>query len=977
MEDNTNTFLERLKEIRYEPTRVQGIVVDLFEKSLENEVSISDPGTPTMKLLEMATMLSTASIRNDEVLDRKSYPFMALDEEDLFGHMSDKDYLDMYAVPGETTFKLLLSKSEIINRSVPVGTSSIRKISIPKHSKFVAGGVPFTMQYPIDFLVKRNGAIDIIFDLSKPSPLQNLSTNKVDWEVIQINGINDENGIMDILVIDIPVKQMNLQSYYVTVSSGSVLKKRVKFANKFFSVRAYIKNSLGKWTEMKTTYSEQTFDIINPTLLLKVVDDELIYELPYIYLLGNLNGREIRVDVYTTNGQYDANLSEMDPAQFSVEFIDLDSDDDGIYTSPISILDTFDIRNSGYITGGRDAPSFRKRREMVINNNIGEIKLPVTDSQMGTAIERLGFDSALAIDDITRRTYIASRRYPTDKNLGSLTIDTGLITLRSSFVELSEHPMIHDNIDRLTLTPNMLYKVGMNGLSVLSESEINTLVSMDKEAMVNRFNNDNYLWSPFHYVLDISNNRFESNAYLLTLPTVRYTSYIASNEESGLIVMTGANRDITYTQNGYRIKIVSDSSKAFKEIPDSDVAVQLRVLDGSVHGYMNGRILGRNTNDHLIIEFDINTNWNVVDKSIEVSGFEMKNGSTLPIFIDLDTSFELLWCARVGATEDVVRGSLDGEVGDHLLSGEYTLVYHESLNVRLGSKLDRLWTGARMVIGDRSPKRYDEDVYLTYGPRDISRFKIDPVTGLPEVKVVNGKNELIVEHQVGDPVLDQSTGEPIVLHHKGSIILSPEGEMEYESDRFSQWWVDLVLFDARFKYANSSQIQSYLNYISNLSVTWSNDTLGELNDTALERTKIFFSPKNSISDITVIADDSEEIRINPTQSLTVDLFVLKSVYQDYELRQSLEDTIVEDIIEGISEEVVSISDLEEKIMGAMPSDVVSIGISGIGGNMNYRAITVVDGRNRMSINKEMYIDSDYTIGIRNNVRVIFRLHGTI
>lgn len=977
MEGPTNQeFLKRLSDLRFEPTRVQSLVVDMFERSLENEVSINDPGTPAMKLLEMMVMLSTAAVRNDEVLDRKSYPFMALDESDLFGHMSDKDYLDMFSVPGESTFKLLLSKSEIINRSVPVGGTSIRKLTIPKHTRIVAGGIPFTMQYPIDFLVKRNGAIDIIFDLSKTSPLQSMSTNKVDWEVIQVTGINDVSGIMDILILDIPMKQMLQTSYYTTISTSTVLKKRVKFNNKFHYVRAYIKDSKGQWDEIATTFNEQTFDVAHPTMLLKVVDDELTYELPYIYLMGTLTGKEIRVDVYTTNGKYDANLAELDPKQFSIEFLDLDNDNGNIYTSPVSILDTLDIRNMGYVSGGRDAPNFRKRREMVINNNIGEIKLPITEGQLSTAISRLGFDSALAIDDITRRTYIASRRYPTDREMDYLSIDAGLVTLRSSFEELTDHPSIHDNKERLVLTPDILYTITDDGLKILDPAELQSILSMDKESMVNSFNINQYLWTPFHYVLDITDNKFKSSAYLLTEPKVLHTSYIYSNEETGLIVMTGPNRKVEYRNDRYRITLVSDSSKSFKDIPDDDVAIQIRILDGSVYGYMNGNVIGRNERDHLIVEFDLKTNWNIVGREFDISGFSMKNGSEIPFSIDLKSKFEVLWGARLGATDDVVRGPADNELGHHLLDGEYTLVYHEEMTIEFGHLLEQLWTGARLVAGDRTPKRYHDHVYLTYGPSDISRFLIDESTGLPEFQIVNGRTEMVVLHQVGDPVLDPITGEPIILHHKDSIVLDSDGEIEYESTRYSQWWIDLILFDARFKYSTTDEVRSYIKYISNLTVEWSNRTLEDINRNALERTKVFFAPKSSIGDITVIADDHDEVKISPNQSIVVELFVLKSIYSDYELRESIEATVLEDVMDGISGEVVSVSDIEESIMTSMPNDVLGISISGIGGSRNYRTITILDSRNRMSIDKEMYIDSDYTIGIKNNILVSFKLHGT-
>lgn len=976
-ENQGNAFLARLAGLEYEPTRVQGLVVDMLEKSLGNGIAINDPGTPAMKLLEMAVMLSTAAIRNDEVLERKSYPYIALDENDLFSHMSDKDYLDMFATPGDSVFKLYFSRSEVVSRSVTVGNSTVRKLTIPKHTRIVAGGVPFTMQYPIDFLVKRNGALDVVFDLSKESPLQHLSTNKVDWRVIRVNGVNDESGAMDILEIDVPVKQMMLTSYYTTVSSATVLKKKVSFNNKFCAARAYIRNSQGDWNEFRTTHHEQTFDVLHPTLLLKVADGELIYELPYVYLLGNLTGREIRVDVYTTNGKYDANLEELDSKQLSVEFIDLDNDNKGTYTSPITLLDTRDVRNMGYTSGGRDAPSFRNRREAVINNNIGEIKLPVTGGQLDTAIKRLGFDSALAIDDITRRTYIASRKYPGMTGNESVSIDSGVVTIRTNFESLVSHPKVYDNGTAVTLSPDILYRKGLDGLSIVDPVELAGLSNLDNDTLVNRLNQSGYLWSPFHYVLDIEDNKFKSSAYQMTNPFVEHTSYLASNEESGLLVMAGSSRTVEYKENGYKITIVADGSSAFRDIADKDIAVQLMINDRSVYGYMNGTIVGRNESDQLILEFFVGSHWDMKEDTIDLSGFTTKNGSTLYAQAPLDPKFELIWSAKSGATDDVIPGSLDSLVGSHLLDGLYVGIYHEVLAVRLGYRLNLLWTGARMVAGDRAPKRYSEDVYLKYGPRDMSRYQMDPVTGLPVVTVVKGKNTLVVLHGVGDIVKDPVTGEPIILHHKNNVIISDKGEIEYESDRSTRWWADLTLFDARFKFANTDEIKSYVKYISNLSVSWSNRILDDLNKTALERTKVFYSPKNSIDDVSVLADDGAELRIKPEQSLTVNLFVLKGVFQDYSLRSSVEKTVSEDVFEAVAQESISISSLEENIMKAMPDGVVGIQITGLGGNKNYSTITVIDGRNRLSIGKELFVDLDNKLGIKNNIRIVFRLHGTL
>ena len=972
-----NSILADLISVQYEPTRVQSLMIKALEESVGTPININDPGIPAVKLLEMSTMLSTAAILNDEMLDRKAYPYMALTEEDLYGHMTDVDYINMFASPGVCDFKFYFSRSEIISRSVQVGTSSIRKLTIPKHTRITANGIPFTMQYPVDFLVKPNGTIEVFYDLNQQSPLQLMSSNTVEWRSINVPNVNDTGGIMELVELTLSVPQMLQTTYYNTISQATVLKKKIELKNRYFATRAYIKSSSGNWTPMHITHSEQSFDVMTPTLLLKVVGNELIYELPYVYLMGNLPGREIRVDVYVTEGALNMDLSGLSSRQFSVEFLDLDADHGGQYTAPVTALETFEIRSTDIVSGGHDGMSFSDRRDRVLNNLLGPSSLPVTNRKMIGELELLGFEGVKAIDDITRRTFVAARTYPAGGSDMYNGIDAGTMTYRTTLDEMSKYHLSRDNLYAITLLPDALYRVTGDGLRLIDSDEMDALYQMDSETLVSTLNNRNYLWSPFHYVFDILDDRFDTNAFLMTDPKVPMTSYLGSNETTGLTASASSIRSIKYNSEGYTLKIATQSSKDFKEIADRHLGVQLAFIpEGeSSLAYLNGQYLGRNDANEPIFQFDIPTRWDLsANSTMDIQGFAMKSGSTYGMRAPLSSKFQLIWLVAAEAMSEVIANTLDVVVGEHLLTDHYVAVYHEEIEMVLGQHVSHLWTGSRMVIGDRPMARYKEDVILTYGSSDESRFKIDPITGKPEVQVVDGRKQLIVLHEAGDPVLDELTGEPIVLYPKDSIIIGPDGP-EYEGLRSTHWWSDITLFSAKYRFATERTTREYVNYIGRLTVDWSMLLGTQMFDQMLERTAVYFSPKNNLSSVSVLVDDMERTTINPQQHLFVDLYVDKSLYSSHDIRLVLENTIKSTINTEISKEVVSVSKMEEVLSAILPESVITVRISGLGGSSNYTTVTVQDQSGSLSIGKESFVDSDGAIGIRDRIQVTFKLHG--
>lgn len=972
-------LINKLEFVEYEPTRMQSIAIDLVETAATGNLKLTDPGTPLVSLVELAVTLAASAIKNDEILDRKSYPFMAISEKDLYGHMSDVDFVDMFASPGEAWFNLYFSKSEIINRAVRIGTSNSRKVTLPKHTKVTANGISFTFQYPINFLVKQNDTLDIVYDTSDNSPLQPMNGNKVDWRVIRINTSGDNGELSELIEVKVKLKQMKQTTFYETVSSATVLKKRVKLQGKYYSTRAYARKTNGSWEEMKTTHSQQSFDISEPTLLLKVEADTLTFELPYVFMMGNLMGRELRVDVYTTNADITMDMSGLVTNQFSVEFVDRDNMDNGIYTAPFSTLNTFDIRSTDMLSGGKTEPTFVERRSKVLSNKLGPRVLPITKEQLSNSLNLLGFDSIMNLDDLSKRTFVATRTYPTNpKSISSTGIDAALMTLRSSLNDISKLSTVVNNLDRVTILPSTLYENVNGRLRIVSDDTVNYLNSLSQDTFVNRINDATYMWTPFHYVLDSTENSFKVRPYLLDLPSMDVTSYIASSETSGLIVMASGVRKIDRYNGGYRITIVSDSNKEFRDLRDDQIIPQLGFYPDreSNLAYRNGVIKGRTPEGEVVVEFDISTNWDILDNnSISINNFQMKNGTFNGLYTPLRANFQLFWTVNDYAPFGLEPSSIDGTMGKHILPEDSVGIYHEELNVRFGDELTGLWAGARSLLGDRKPMKYSEDVYLTYKENDRARYKLDPDTGYPEVIMVDGRHELSVIHQIGDPVVDSVTGKPIVLYHKGDNVMT-NGEVVFESDRYTMWWFDLVLFDAKYLFANNSVDIGYREFISKLTVEWTNDLLGDIRKQTLEVTDIYFHPHSTMKHSRVLVDDATEVEMDSVQKLSVDVYVHRNIYSNYDLRTAIELNIKKLVYAGISEVEVSIARIVESILKDLP-ELKGVSIYGLGGDRNYSAITLLDESTRLSIAKELVVDDDGRMVVKDNLQINFKLHDTV
>lgn len=967
-------LLEQMGNLRYEPTRLMALLMGNLEAAFDGETLMVDASLPFPSLLETSVMLSAAAIQRDEILNQRQYSIMAQTDDDLYYHLSDKDYEGMFATPASCWFDILISEDEIFQYAVRVGDTGTRRLTIPKHTQIVVNNTPFTFQYPINILVKAHGSIEVVYDGSHLSPLQALRGNKVINDIVVTPATENSDGPVRQLRMRVPLKQMLLTSYTYSLSASKSLKKVLVLTDKFYYVRAFSRLSNGLWLEIKTTRSQQVFDPADPTLLYKVVEDELTVELPYVYYATDLVKRDIRIDVYTTKGPTTLSLSGLSTDDFVAVFKDLDDDDSAIYKAPLELMGTISVYSTDVVSGGTDAPTFEERRARVLTNSVGDSVIPISDAQMGTALAELGFDAIMNIDDITNRTYLATRAMPPNTDgQASTGIDAAVITMKAAITDLIGLKSLIVNGERFTLTPTTLYRHVDGVLKIVSDADREAIEGMSSEGLINTVSDGTYLYTPLHYVLDISENEFHARPYYLDSPALDVTSFVASNNTLGLTSSSSPSQMILRDDKGYVYRVRSSSNDAWKALRDDQVHVQLafKPQGESDLAYLNGVQIAKDSSGERWFEFRLNTNWDITpDHLLTLTNFSMYE----PIMRDYPTAlqqdYSLIWAVSDYSVMGMATSHVDTDMGEFLLPEGAVGVYHETISFALGDELSGLWARARSMIGLRKYLVYQEDV-LDYWTQNVYARDEDD---RPIIEGEGDDRHLKIQYAKGTLKLD-GDGKPVVKHHKGQAILDENGNPILESERNVIRWWDVVLFDAVYRYATDVSDKAYTDQAPLILAEWINDTLSGIRENLLERTDLYFQPRNTLKYVECLVEDSELKTLHTAQRLVIDFYVSKEVYGDTEIRNALEATAIREVVAGLNATTVSRNALESAVRAKAGTDIVSIHLTGLGGmNNDFNVITLLDESSRLCVAKTLTEQADGTRAVIDAIEVNFKRH---
>lgn len=780
------------------PLRIQAEALTRLQNHVLDGEEVVDGNNVFTFLLEFAASM-TAGAAGEAINTFSSlYPSKAITSSDLYKHMSDFDYVNLFSTPASTKLTLMFERNFLINNAVQDSTNkSNYKIIIPSQSKFTIGTYEFGIHYPIEIIIKKNitpsGTVDynsctftVLWKTDEYTPLHTLASNVLEHRFFTREGVT-------LFCIDIPVYQFSTRVYNETISPTAGFIRRYPFSDKFYAIRIF-ENSTGDWVEMHQTLSDTIYDINIPTAKVKVLTDSNLVEvvIPQVYINSGYIGSKILVKLYTCLGEMNVNISTYNEDQFITSFLVDDStvntgySDMLKYINFVRIIPTVDT-----ISGGKNGLSFDELRDRVIHDSTYDVI--ITPRDLSAYFADHGYSVSKYIDNITNRIFFAHKAlvdssgmligtgyYNTLFNNNILKITTDPITNEEYVDNYSHIKPVAKNTFMLLPTNVFKHNAAKDSMVVLNDDELNTLNTLTKANKVKELNNNLYSYSPFHTKVTTSPTP-HCVTYDLLQPSISNMTFVGENPNvtSQLSVYTYAIEHLKNGSGGYNLYVnlyrtqdiatVPVLEKTVTKVVPNILVVLMASSQDGVQGYLIGEYIGISDNSALpVFKFHIDTDYRI-SESDQLCVTNFKNNTPVNIYLDMVTDLHVMTFMRTGILGPVATTGVSARNFPAETEG-YTWLSTQSLTTKFGSRVDMLYNNISVVLGQELPvvnptttfATYNRPVYARYTEEDF--LEEDPDTGemivSPENQVKIGllKHPLELLHNTGDLILTESNG---------------------------------------------------------------------------------------------------------------------------------------------------------------------------------------------------------------------------
>lgn len=599
------------------PLLIQAAILNRFEH--DTDVAIVDPNCPASVLIESFATLSAGMVRQiDDTVRPAIYAARASTTSDLYKHISDNDYVDIFGSPAQTTVMMIIDRDYAINHALPVpklddAGNTVRddagnivylpynKITIPETSQFTIGEHTFGLYYPIDIRInKLNGNFSVVYDSSRTNPLHALSTNTLDYEFRWLDG-------RALVYIKIPVYQFKTEVHDMVLVAASGFKRSIKYEDTFYALRCRCEvltnpdrepseDEIWEMKELKLAMSGQTYSPTEPTVVFSpdLESNELVIEIPFIYFMKNLLRGTLNVQIYTTAGELNYTIPTDTTELVTVDmFKNVVDTTTAEFAFPFRTMPAFStVPLETTVVGGTNGMTFAELRDRVITGTLKSKTLQTPDD-IDAYFKNEGYVTTLLKDGITDRIFIchAPLRNSTNEIVGSDTIPTVF-----DFKDVSKYSTIMaSGNDTYTILPNTLYKYDDNAgvATPVPDSERAILESLTPAELVEEFNTHVYTISPFYLQVSTTNKYPTTITYDLNNVEVVSREFIGERDDVPLQLLLNSG-DISVTKindrDGYRLTFKVGRNG----IPDTLKAV---ITDSAGVNVKNIRVLVAMKND--------------------------------------------------------------------------------------------------------------------------------------------------------------------------------------------------------------------------------------------------------------------------------------------------------------------------------------------------------------------------------------------
>lgn len=961
MFDNKDLLSENLRN----PLDIQYKALEELENRTKGTYTIADSNSSFCNLLEFGSSIAAACMQEiDNVIIPGIYAKRAQTFKSISRHMSDFDYVNLFSTPSSVTLVLQLDTITLMDQALDYN-EYYKKAVIPEDSVFTIGSYEFGIYYPIEIQInKLNGNILVTHNVNEEHPLHKLTTNILEHKTQTFQGV-------PMLSFSFPAYQFSKSWLKEDITASIGFSKSYTYNNYFYACRIYTYFAESdKWVELSQTTSDILYDVSKVTakLLIEPDNHKVTVTIPQIYFDSGQMGTKLLIELYTTQGELNVDISQLPSEAFTASFFNRNSKNYSKFSDIFKQYPSLQIYpRSTKIYGGNNSLSFEEIRNRVINN-ISHRTLLITPTDIEKYFEDNNFKVIKYLDNISNRIYFCNAIL-TDSDNSYIPVTNSYVRLTEDVVN-STKDIVKNQSSSVTILPTAIYQyqTSSNQCTILSDSEKAVFENMEKEKFVNTLNTYVYTKSPFHVKVSLPPSRYQTAiSYNLFDNKVLSIQYKYDHEDI-MAQMTGYSASINHDNDGsdgYTIRFIVAKSVDLEEIPEEDILVFVCIKDtlGSWCGKQATFL--QKQDDYYIYELKLKTDYQLEDNTINFTNLDFQY-ETLSHTVKLEDEWVVVYSIKNSQVPNINNDYKIVEGLPASIQNEYIGMGRQIFTIHLGHHLDDIIYNICDFSWEKQQyKTYDTDVVATY-QNDIYELNED---GTIKVTVEDNQVKLNKLHSAGETIMDDNDN-LVYLHRKGDYVYDPNGNLILSQDRKYECLVHMMQFDARLFY---SEDPAHINFIQELPLILESyfSIIETAKDKILEETKLYFRPIRTIGTSLFSIGDGRTSNQQLDMSFRMKLHVPQFVKNDETLQNEIRDNIITITEEAIARESVSMTDIANIIKEKLSSYIDNIDVLGINGDSELQTIHVLDNDAQSSIARILVILKDNTLTLEKDVTLEF------
>jgi hypothetical protein len=498
-------------------------------------------------------------------------------------------------------------------------------------------------------------------------------------------------------------------------------------------------------------------------------------------------------------------------------------------------------------------------------------------------------------------------------------------------------------------------------ISIMSDSMLDDLTALSGSALCDFINNGGYFYSPFHYVIDYTQELLITKPYYLAAPTINAKAFMASNTARIYNIAT-LTANIQLVNNIYVLSVTASIPTGI-----TGVHCQISYIDPNSNStvFLSGTPQIAANIITFTFLFDTNFDINQADE-LELLNLVNSRNTVSPIFVNLVSTFNLFYLVegnRTGLETSFDNLYFKGGAMPAVIGATY-----ETITIKFGEYLANLYCPSREIIQTANYQTYPTDVPATY--TDI----IYKSGSLGYEYILNPDNTVsfTVEHNIGDNVLD-ANGNQIMLHKAGDYILEAGGQLIPTADSVNLilYQLGVTLIDLKYKYATALATTAYAASIPAAIVGYLDNEIMPSASLLIERTALYYKPMSTPNYLDINIGDSQIVTVSSVLDISITYYLSEESVQNMAIQSNLKDLTCTIISKNIAMPVITLDQLTSDLHAAKPSQVIGIQVNKFLPN-GANVVTLVDPGSSFVIGEKLIVLPDGTLEIQDNVTVLFK-----